>query len=190
MNLIDENKLMRRVAGVHNIRLDGIMDILLRCREASVMDIGCNRGQVGYEFYLNGATSVHGCDIYEQGIKAAREWFTDLRNCQCKFEVVDLTVPNALHSAFGATKYDITVMLATYHKLKRIMTPNAIEDLMRDIGDRTAKYFCWRGTSEKANDNELEIIALDKVFKGCGLKRIHTSYISLQLGVSAIWSRN
>lgn len=180
---------MRRVAGVHNIRLDGITDVLIRCREMSVMDIGCNRGQVGYEFYLNGATTVHGCDIYEQGIAAAREWFTDLRNCQCKFEVVDLTVPKAMHNVFGTTKYDITVMLATYHKLKRVMSPGAMEDLMQDIGERTTRYFCWRGTSEKANDNELEIIALDKVMKMCGLKRIQTSYISLQLGVAAIWSR-
>jgi len=189
MNMIDENKLMRRVAGVHNMRLDGISDVLIRCRECSVMDIGCNRGQVGYEFYLNGATTVHGCDIYEQGILAAREWFTDLRNCQSKFEVVDLTQPKALHNVFGNTKYDITVMLATYHKLKRVMTPNALEDLMLDIGDRTTKYFCWRATSDKANDNELEILALDKVFKQCGLKQIHKSYISLQLGVAAIWGK-
>jgi hypothetical protein len=51
------------------------------------------------------------------------------------------------------------------------------------------KWFGWRGTIEKANENEAEIVAIDRVFKGCGLKRVHTSYISKTLGVAAIWER-
>jgi len=72
-------KVQRRVAGPNNIRLDGITDLVARAKGKSVFDIGCNRGMVGYEFYQNYAAIVHGCDIYEQGIDAAREWFGDLR---------------------------------------------------------------------------------------------------------------
>lgn len=68
MNVADENKLMRRVAGYHDIRLDGMLDLVIRARGASVMDVGCNRGLVGFEMANNGATLVHGCDNFAEGI--------------------------------------------------------------------------------------------------------------------------
>jgi SAM-dependent methyltransferase len=189
VNTADENKIMRRVAGAHNFRLDGIGDLLMRAREASVFDIGCNRGHVAYEFALNGANVVHGCDIYEPGIRAAREWFADLRQIKSQFEVVDLTLGSQSLGKFGSQRYDIVVLLATYHKLKRVMTPEKLSALMRATGDRTLKWFAWRGTSEKINENEGELLAIDKDMKACGLKRVHTSYLSMQLGVAAIWQR-
>lgn len=187
MNSLDENKLMRRVAGYHNYRLDGMGDILTRCRGASVLDVGCSRGQVGYDFVINGATKLHGCDIDGEAIKVARSWFIDTRAIESRFEVFDLTKGSL--SVFGSTKYDIVLMLATYHKLKRVMKPEALSVLMKDIGGRTGKWFCWRGTSEKPSENEGEIFNLDKNLGACGLKRIHTSYLSMQLGVAAIWGR-
>lgn len=189
MNSQDENRLMRRVAGFHNIRLDGMTDLLMRARDASVMDIGCNRGMVGYEFAMNGATLVHGCDNYEAGIAAAREVFTDLRTVKSQFEVCDLRKGPPALQAFGNQRYDIVVMLATYHKLKREMTPDALSALMRAFAERTVKWFAWRGTSGDVNGNEGEIYNLDKDMKVCGLKRVHKSYLSLQLGVCAVWAR-
>ena len=131
------------------MRLDGMGDLLSRARGASVMDIGCNRGQVGYEFYLNGAAIVHGCDNYEPGIMAAREWFVDLRSVKSQFEVVDLALGARSLAPFGAQGYDIVVMLATYHKLKRVMKADALSSLMREFANRSARYFAWRGTSDK-----------------------------------------
>lgn len=188
MTIEDEAKLMRRVAGYHDIRMDGMIDLVLRAKGARVMDIGCNRGLVGFEFANNGATCVHGCDNYEEGIKTARHLFMDLRNVEARFECLDLTKPEAL-KVFGNAQYDIIVMLATYHKIKRVMEARALSNLMQDIGERTLKLFGWRGTSEKSNENEGEIFQLDKDMKMAGLKRIHTSYISETLGVAAIWRR-
>jgi SAM-dependent methyltransferase len=175
------------VAGYHDIRLDGMLDILLRCRGASVLDVGCNRGLVGFELANNGATVVHGCDIYEEGIATARGLFIDLRSVESKFEVVDLTGPGALGMAFGDSRYDIVVMLATMHKLKRVMTAEAMSLLLRDLGGRTKKYFCWRATSDKPDENWAEMKWLDKELS---LKRIHTSSISESLGICAIWRRD
>jgi hypothetical protein len=179
---------LRRVAGPHDIRMDGMLDLVIRARGASVFDIGMNRGLVGYEFANNGATMVHGCDNYVEGVYFARELFADLRNCQTKFEVVDLTERDAMR-VFGNQRYDIVLMLATYHKLKRIMQTSRLSALMTEFGQRTVKWFAWRGTSEKANENEAEIIQIDKDMKAAGLTRIHTSYISQSLGVCAIWER-
>lgn len=183
-----QERLHRRVAGWHDIRLDGLTDLLLRAPGASVLDIGCNRGLVGFEFFANGATLVHGVDNYEDGIKTARHLFCDLRNCESRFEVVDLTTPNALN-VFGAQAYDISVMLATYHKLKRIMKPDALSELVKDIGKRTTKYFAWRGTSEDHVANNQEMENIDRDLMGLKFARIHISRISKELGIAAIWER-
>lgn len=188
MTVAEEAKLMRRVAGYHDIRMDGVSDLVLRARGSRVMDIGCNRGLVGFEFANNGATAVHGCDNYEEGIQTARQLFCDLRSVESRFECLDLTKPGAL-DVFAGCQYDIIVMLATYHKIKRVMDPNILSLLMQDIARRTLKFFAWRATSDKPNENEAEMLQLDRDMNVQGLKRIHTSYISETLGVAAIWAR-
>lgn len=182
-------EVQRRVQGEFNYRLDGLTDLLTRARRASVFDIGCNRGAAGYDFALNGAKKVHGCDNYEQGILAAREWFADLRRVESQFEVVDLTRGQPALKRFAGHDYDIVLCLATYHKLKRAMEPGALSELMRYFARLTKGYFGWRGTSQQHDQNDAEIVALDKDLGAEGLARIHTSYISAELGVAAIWAR-
>lgn len=181
-----DNKLMRRVAGYHDIRLDGVTDILMRCRGASVLDIGCNRGLVGFEFANNGAARVDGCDNYADGIAVARHLFCDLRGVENQFEVVDLVQGPAAFKPFGERRWDIVCLLATYHKLRRIMRPEALTTLIKFIAGRTETYFVWRGT-DKRDENDAELKDLDRDL--VGLKRVHTSYLSKQIGASAIWER-
>jgi hypothetical protein len=180
-----ETPLMRRVQGYHDLRLDGISDLLHRARDASVFDIGCNRGLAGFEFASNGASRVMGCDNYEDGIIACRHLFADLRAVPHQFEVVDLTGgEDAYVEAFGVhakLKHDITLMLATYHKLARIMPEKKLSALMQFFGSKTLKYFAWRGYPE-------EIQAIDADMEKVGLKRIHTSMIS-DIQPAAIWAR-
>lgn len=182
-------KVQRRVAGYHDVRMDGMSDLVLRARGKSVFDIGCNRGMVGFEFATNGAAVVHGCDIYETGIQTAREVFADLRSVESRFEVVDLTKGPAALQIFGGLRYDMTICLATYHKLKRIMKPADLSALMQHFAKMTKAYFAWRGTSDKADENDEEIANLDRDLAAVGFTRIHTSYISAELGVAAIWAR-
>lgn len=179
----------RRVIGMHDYRLDGLTDLTLRARGCSVLDLGCNRGMVCMEFANNGAASVAGCDNYEKGIEVAREVFSDVRSVASQFEVCDLTKgPNELR-VFGQYNYDMVLMLATYHKIKRKMTDDALSALMRDLGSRAARYFAWRGTKDQHEANVEEIVKLDKDLGSRGLTRIHTSHISTELGVVAIWAR-
>lgn len=177
--------LMRRVQGYHDLRLDGIGDLVSRARDATVFDIGCNRGLAGFEFAQNGAKRVYGCDVYEDGIIACRHLFCDLRSVRHRFEVVDLTGgAAAMKKAFGSESemnHDITLMLATFHKLKRIMKPNDLTELVKYFGARTAKYLGWRGYPD-------EMPVLDRDLEGVGLRRIHTSYIS-DIQPAAIWAR-
>jgi ribosomal protein L11 methylase PrmA len=185
----DEFGMQRRVAGYHDIRMDGMTDLVMRARGCSVMDIGCNRGLVAFEFANNGANVVHGCDNFVDGIDTARHLFADFRHVKSRFEVVDLAKgPDAL-KVFERENYDIVVMLATYHKLKRVMSKEALATLMVHFGRSTKRYFAWRATSDKPQENEQELEALDVDMETAGLQRIHTSYISRSLGVAAIWER-
>lgn len=178
--------LMRSVQGDHDIRLDGIVDLLLRARGMSVFDIGCNEGAVLDDFARNGASRIMGCDIQEHRIWVAREWFLNKRSLPHRFEVVDLTGgAEAMRKAFGSKdgelEHDIVLMLATYHKLKRVMPAKALSELMRWFGKKTKRYFGWRGYDE-------EIPLLDKDLGAAGLTRIHTSMIS-DIQPAAIWAR-
>jgi 2-polyprenyl-3-methyl-5-hydroxy-6-metoxy-1,4-benzoquinol methylase len=179
----------RRVAGYHDVRMDGISDLVLRCSDKSVFDIGCNRGMVGLEFAMNGARKVHGIDIYEQGILTAREVFADLRSVESRFEVCDLTKgPAAVKALFGGP-YDFVLCLATYHKITRVMPADRLGELMRHFGSMTKRYFAWRATSDKPDQNDAEMKTLDRDLHSCGLARVHTSYLSHELGVAAVWER-
>src|SRR5262245_13007044 len=84
--MMDELHPQRRVMGLHDIRFYGLSDLLLRARGCSVIDIGMNRGHVAYDFAINGARLVHGCDIDGASVQAARHWFSELPHCQTQFE--------------------------------------------------------------------------------------------------------
>lgn len=182
-------KVQRRVAGATDQRLDGMHDLMLRAKGKSVFDIGCNRGMVGYQFAQHGAAAVHGCDNYEKGIETAREVFADLRFVDSRFEFVDLAQGSRSLGVFNSPGYDIVLCLATYHKLKRIMSPADLTSLMQFFGHWSRRYFGWRGTSDKPDENEQEIGQLDRDLREVGLRRVHTSYLSSEFGVAAIWQR-
>lgn len=186
-------KVQRRVAGANDVRMDGMLDLLARAEGRSVFDIGCNVGGVGFSFYENNAKVVHGCDIYKEGIAAARLWFAQLRDVQSRFEVVDLVkgapeVQRAFANS-GMDGYDFVVCLATYHKIKRLMPERDLSDLMVFFGRWTKKYFAWRGTSHQHEENWVELKNLDKDLGASGLKRVHTSALSSELGLCAVWTR-
>jgi 2-polyprenyl-3-methyl-5-hydroxy-6-metoxy-1,4-benzoquinol methylase len=180
--------IQRRVTGYHDIRMDGATDLLLRARGMSVMDVGCNRGMVGFEFACNGAKLVHGCDIYAPGIEVAKQIFADLRSVESQFEAIDLSEgPKAL-SVFNDQMYDVVLMLAVYHKLKRIMSQELLDELVEFLGKHVNMYFVARATENDAEGNLGDRKKIDSVLNRVGMKCMHWSNIS-EMGPIAIWSR-
>lgn len=198
----------RRVAGTHDIRLDGIGDLLSRARGARVLDVGANRGLVGLDFARHGAVLVHGCDIYSAGMETARklfeaheenrvltakvlgEAFADNRACEYQFEVTNLTHGSSAFAIFGGARYDIVLLLAVVHKLRRIMAEPDVRDLVRFFGNMTDKYIGWRGPGNDNAGAKEEMGLLDKWLDHVGLKRIQTSWIAQEkMGPAAIWQK-
>lgn len=179
----------RRVAGPHDLRLDGVADILTRCRGKSVLDLGCNRGMVAYEMAINGARVLHGADNSETAIATAREVFADMRQIQqWRFEVCDLSEgPRALE-VFGKGQWDIILMLATLHKLGRIMSREDLAGFCTHLGGRCSKWFVWRSTERNKEGNRLELELLDETLGMSGMSRVHYSEMSV-LGPAGIWQR-
>lgn len=178
----------RRVAGPHDLRLDGVADILTRCRGKTVLDLGCNRGMVCYEMAQNGARLVHGADNGENAIQTAREVFADMRNVDFRFEVVDLSEGPKSLDVFGRGNWDIILFLATMHKLGRIMTERDLREFVRHLGSRCNKWLVWRSTERNKVGNNLERQMLDEELGHNGFRAVHYSEMSV-LGPAGIWQK-
>jgi len=182
----------RRIISHSGFRLDGLGDLLPRAAGASVFDVGCNRGHVCFDLMHHGASVLHGCDNSAETIRHANELFADYRHAQYKFEVVDLSIGGAaITKAFGEQRYDLTLMLAVYHKLRRVMPLHELVELVGFLAERTTKFFVWRGSREELPEFEPTLIAE-------GFRRVHYSeiceimlreYTETVAQPAAIWSR-
>jgi cyclopropane fatty-acyl-phospholipid synthase-like methyltransferase len=126
-------------------RLDGLTDLLAYAPMARVLDIGCHRGLVGYEFVKLGAVLVHGCDLDPEAIKCARYLFYDV-DAQSEFHVKNLADPDALD--WCLPNYDIVLLLGMYHKLKRVMPTDRLEQLIEALAVKST-LFAWNGAAEE-----------------------------------------
>lgn len=181
-DILDDVHLVRRVHGPNEVRFDGIGDLLMRAHGCSVFDTGCNCGHVGWDFAVNGAAVVHGCDISRINIQIARGWFAEHPHVESKFEVVDLTGGKAaLTEAFGDTRYDIMLYLGTLHKLQRDMKPDALSALTKHLADRAKTYFVWSGYAE-------DLTGVDRVVSGEFVK-VQWSEMAMAGRPAVIWKR-
>lgn len=176
----------RRVAGYHDVRMDGMCDLLLRCRGWSILDIGCNRGMVGFEFACNGARLVHGCDNASDAIDCARGVFADIRNVNAKFEVIDLseTPIRKIEAAFGNGMYDCVLLFAVIHKLERVMKQEVLDGFLLWCGAHASKFVAARlHPPQEAHTH--------RMMKKAGLGLIHRSYLADDFGFGSafIWKR-
>jgi SAM-dependent methyltransferase len=175
----------RGTSGYHNDGMIGLTDLLPFAAGASVLDIGCNRGLLSFEFASHGARLVHGCDLHEPAIATAREIFTEIPAIS-RFEIVDLgRGAGALEQAFGneyQRRYDIVLFLAVYNKLITQTAPDTLTSLVRHLADRAGRYLVFR-----TKQSMME--AIDPIFLNAGLERVQLSNLSMIAGPTAIWAR-
>ena len=100
-----------------------------------------------------------------------------------------------MKKAFGDAyrhQYDITLMLAVYHKLRRVMPLDNLLYLVDHFVHHTGKFFVWRGSREEVAEFEPTVLAK-------GFRRVHYSEICLvqrpdtqnvEAQPSAIWAKD
>lgn len=123
-------------------RLDGIEHLLVEADGKSVLDLGCNRGLVLYEFAVHGASKVLGVDKNAQAIATARHLFDDVTTCRWSFEHRDL-----IYGTPDET-FDLVLMLGVYHKVRRVLNQRGMDVLVR-AAVRGAEVFAWNGFEEE-----------------------------------------
>jgi SAM-dependent methyltransferase len=162
---------MRRRENLHGIR-----DLLEFALGSSVLDVGCHRGLVGYEFCQRGAVKVHGCDGNRSMIETARNLFYDVVGCDSRFEVTNLAAgPKSVEMFEGS--YDIVLLLETLHKIRRESEKRSLE-LVTALGEKTSRFFAWNGFAEEV---DLVESSLGSAFQLVSWSRITQ--------VSAVWQR-
>ena len=114
----------------------------LRVEELKILDIGCGKGFILYEFkklLLN--CEVKGLDISSYAIKNAKN---EVKN--------DLIVGNANHLPFEKDYFDLVISLNTLHNLYCYDMKKALSEIER-VG-KSKKYICiesYRNEFEKMN---------------------------------------
>jgi hypothetical protein len=153
--------LQRRVAGYHDFRMDGMTDLVLRAQGKSS---STSAATAAWSASNSPATAPNGAWLRQLRARHPGRARSVRRSAQGRQPVRDRRPDRRRGGAeaFGAKKYDITLCLATYHKLKRIMEPAELSALMQHFGKATKGYFAWRGTSDKPDENEQELYALDR----------------------------
>lgn len=120
----------------------GFADLYRFARGASILDIGCKRGQICFEFAAHGASYVYGIDNNPHNTVIAKAIFADVSSCSHVFECADVLKLN--FEPFANRSFDIVLLLATYHKLKRQDAIRAPQ-LVARLGQIAKRFFVWGG---------------------------------------------
>jgi hypothetical protein len=100
-------------------------------------------------------------------------------DAQSKFEVCDITLPDALD--WCNLHYDIVLLLGVYHKLKRAMSATALETLIEQLSERSRRFFAWNGHAD-------EYTEVSGVLGH--MKLVHWSLLTQQpTAMTAVWKR-
>ena len=104
--------------------IEGLNFFKDKCKDYSVLDIGCCDGLVSKELSRLGCNLIHGFDIDKPALKKASRLFdkdiTKVVFTQCDFAYHGSNFVNNYKHLLK--KYDITVFLRTYHHLKYQMS--------------------------------------------------------------------
>lgn len=160
-------------------RLDGFEWLLDYAEGVDVLDLGCNRGLIGYEFAMRGAAFIRGIDSSERAVETACALFEDV-NCLCQFEVMDLTRPEVLEID---NLFTVVVLSGVLHKLRRVWRSDDLaERFLRWAGDRVTAggWFVFNGAEE-----EFPLVA--SAMSYCGLRQV--SKCQVRDHRTAVWER-
>lgn len=136
-------------------RLRNLFDHNLPLIGASVLDVGCNMGIVGYEVCKHGVTDYHGIDVLPDHLDVARGIFMGV---PCRSRIEALHLPTALDRLDSA--YDVILYLAVHQHIRKAQGAEKAAETARGLFRRTGTLV-FRGPDVEA----LKAIALEEGFE-------------------------
>lgn len=141
----------RMISGGPNDRLAGLEPLLALARGARILDIGCHKGIVAYEFAKAGAHLILGFDHSSAAVDVATELHSEFAEPH-QFEVLDLRGGSAALDGVLAKHtqqdFDIVLYLGIQHHLERQMPLADLDALVLSLAARATAFFAVRTPSE------------------------------------------
>ena len=108
------------------------------CKNATILDIGCAEGILGRYLLQRGAQLVHGVDISNDRILAAKARFINDPMFMVCFDVSNFEKFESLD--FILDSYDIVLFLGVYHHIMEKVRDVVLSGLLK----KCSKYFAFR----------------------------------------------
>ncbi len=179
----------RRYQGKVSERLNGLEYLFDRCKEKTVLDVGCSDGLIDLEFSKHGVSLIHGIEIERSAVKDAQKNFEG-SSLNYKFIQGDLALNETqFEKKYGELleeKYDIVLFLAVYHHLKYQMSSKDLESFVLNLFSKVSKWLAIRGNNEDLEEGS----SLSNLLIQYNFKEVHSADINNpKLGIIKIFKR-
>jgi len=105
------------------------------CEGKKILDIGCYDGLIAYEFFRNGASTIHGIDNDAYHLDTAARIFSQV-DITSKFVRADLRKSQAIEDSLAADfagTYDIVLFLGVFQHIYKKMSQTGRQSLVDTI---------------------------------------------------------
>lgn len=124
-------------------RLDGLFDAGVDLKGASVLDVGCNMGIVGYEVCKNGPVRYCGVEAMRVHAFVAEMIFkgVSIPTRVVRGNIAKLSVRRKIFEEM----YDVVLYLAVHQHIRKQVGEGAAADVLTDLFRHCAKTLVFRG---------------------------------------------
>ncbi len=124
-------------------RIDGLFDMGVEFQAASVLDIGCNMGIVGYEVCKHGPVAYCGVEGSRVHAFVAEMIFKGV-STPSRIVWGNITKPSVRKKLFEQ-RYDVVLYLAVHQHIRKQVGQAVAADVLSDLFEHCTKTLVFRG---------------------------------------------
>jgi len=145
--------------GAWATRLEGLFDLTLEYADASILDVGCNMGIIGYEICKRKPVFFHGVEAMLLHSLVAKMVFQGVE-VENRIERLDITAEKKRRKTL-LSGYDIIVYLAVHQHIRRQVGAAGAREVAADLFSRCRRSLVFRGPHLE----EMSALALSNGFE-------------------------
>lgn len=161
-------------------RFSGVDYLFDKCKDHTILDVGCGDGLIALELIRNGALSVHGVDNKREDILFCNRLYRNIHieSYFCNMDLcMNYAIPALNKFPFKKT-YDIILFMSVYEKIEHRMGNEYVtQKLMPAIESKCSKYLVVRTVSTHAS-----------FYRPIGFNMVHST--NNQVGNTFVYEKN